>query len=285
MTGIVPSAIQESHFDLDALLLIERTEEITKDRPGSLPLSKIHTAPEVFQWRIENDSLLTSAYHVKELARALSAQDKPFEPLLVTPIGNRFFVIDGHHRLEAYRSASWTRLIPVEISEKCVKEAQLEALTRNNQDKLPMSLESKQEAAWKLHTSRGSTGSFLHSKSTIRKLTTVSDGTISSMRRAIKDGAKPALVSWRKLRAAKWHDDNEDFDYDKHKEEKSRQIAEKLMSTIKTNLMSQPDIFARAIEMVSPQLPKALIKEWLRDASEVVQEYQAELEEYEELDI
>lgn len=279
MSGTLTIQMQQCDWDLEALLAIEAAAPRETSRPESLILAEIHPAPQVFQWRMENDSLLADGYHIKELARALNAQSEPLEPILVTPIGARFFLVDGYHRLEAYRLAGWEKPIPVSISERCVEDARIEALTRNNQDKLPMSLESKLEAAWKLHVPRRtSSGSFLYSKSTIRKLTTVSDGMIGKMRRAIvRDGIEPSENTWRQAKGLKWQDENQEFDADEWKELKSREIADKLMSSIKTNLTGNPDIFARAIEMISPQLPRALIAQWLHEASEVVQEHQADL--------
>ena len=69
---------------------------------------------ECFQWRIREDNLAADVAHIRELARTISDKQKPLDRLLVTAIGQRFYVIDGHHRLEAYRLAKWRREIPVE---------------------------------------------------------------------------------------------------------------------------------------------------------------------------
>ncbi|ATG49286.1 hypothetical protein CEW89_17910 [Celeribacter ethanolicus] len=66
--------------------------------PTALPLSKLKVAPAVFQPRE-----FFSERHVKALATAIKAQGgQPLEPLTVWYSGRDWYVIDGHHRLEAY---------------------------------------------------------------------------------------------------------------------------------------------------------------------------------------
>ena len=84
-----------------------RTEKRREDRPLTLRFKDIHVADQVFQWRIREDNLAADIAHIRELARTIRDKWKPLDPLLVTPIGQRFYVVDGHHRLEAYRLARW----------------------------------------------------------------------------------------------------------------------------------------------------------------------------------
>jgi ParB-like chromosome segregation protein Spo0J len=41
------------------------------------------------------------------------ASGTPLDPILVYLVGERFYVMDGHHRLAAYDTAKWTGNIPV----------------------------------------------------------------------------------------------------------------------------------------------------------------------------
>ena len=84
-----------------------RTETRRTDRPRALTFRNIHVADRVFQWRIREDNLAADIAHIRELARTIMDKRKPLDPLLVTAIGQRFYVVDGHHRLEAYRLAKW----------------------------------------------------------------------------------------------------------------------------------------------------------------------------------
>ena len=75
---------------------------------------------------------------------------KPLTHLLVMPVGQRFYVIDGHHRLAAYDTAGWDKGIPVEVFPGDLTAARLLALSCNVRDKLPMTTHAKSEAAWQI---------------------------------------------------------------------------------------------------------------------------------------
>lgn len=269
-----------SEVTFDDLESIERTQERTKESPTELPIRAINVADKVFQWRLADDNVLADREHIKELARVLMSQEEPLEPLLVTPIGDKFYVIDGHHRLAAYHSVGWKEPIPVAVFDKPLKEACEEALRRNIRDKLPMTPEAKYEAAWRLNKVRTPDGSYAYSKKAIRKLTTVSDGTIANMRRVLEThGDEVADKTWRQAKSFHWSQQNEDFNPEDWKEGKAKEIAEKLMSSVGTNLVRNPDILARALEIISPALPTALVNEWLPVAYEVVEGHKGELED------
>ena len=88
--------------------MAKQTRVLTKE-PKALKLADIHVAPKVFQWRRRGRNVAESEFHTVELARALQDTKTPFPPLLVFPIGERFYVLDGHHRLDAYNSVGWTK--------------------------------------------------------------------------------------------------------------------------------------------------------------------------------
>lgn len=94
-----------SSLEVKDLVERARTEKRRTDRPRALTFRNIHVADRVFQWRIREDNLAADIAHIRELARTIKDKRKPLDPLLVTAIGQRFFVVDGHHRLEAYRLA------------------------------------------------------------------------------------------------------------------------------------------------------------------------------------
>ena len=62
------------------------------------------------------------------------------------PVGEHYYVIDGHHRVDAYHSAKWSRPIPVEVFHGTVDEARIEALVRNSKDKLRMTSRTRWKA-------------------------------------------------------------------------------------------------------------------------------------------
>jgi hypothetical protein len=64
--------------------------------------------------------------------------------------GDRFFAVDGHHRLAAYDAAEWKGPIPVETFAGSLAAARREGLNRNTQDQLTMTQAEKREIAWQL---------------------------------------------------------------------------------------------------------------------------------------
>jgi hypothetical protein len=107
-------------------------------------------------------------------------------------------------------------------------------------------------------------------KAKITELTTISNGTIGTMRAALeKHGAEAmAKMSWFMVKRMAWEKE-EDFDFDAHKHKKAERLAEELIS--KTSIQSghNPDILALALEMINPRLPRALVEQWTSIAMEV----------------
>lgn len=113
----------------------------------------VRLAPFRDRGRLES----ASEAHIADLAAKL-ASGHDLEPLLVARIGGELFLIDGHHRLRAYRREG-RRSVPVRIRESTEAEALLASKAVNCDGvKLPMHAEQKREAAWQylaLQTSRG----------------------------------------------------------------------------------------------------------------------------------
>jgi hypothetical protein len=107
--------------------------------PKALLLSEIHVARQVFQWRLKGRETFQKRQHILDMARALHDAGRPLPPLLVYLIGKRFYVLDGHHRLDAYHTAGWTKPVPVDLFEGSLEEARQLALRLNSKTKLPMS--------------------------------------------------------------------------------------------------------------------------------------------------
>jgi ParB-like chromosome segregation protein Spo0J len=253
-------------------------------KPTALPIREIHVDRDMFQWRVPKYNRVESEEHLRTLVRALKSTSEPLDPLLVFPMNGRFFVIDGHHRLDAYRKARWKGPIPVEVFEGTFDEARLAALTGNTKDKLRLSRPEKAEAAWRL-VNEGKL-----SKSQIVKLGLASDGTVSSMRRVRKklmdEGEDLTKVSWA---VARWGvratvDDPEDW-----KEKKAQKIVDALLKAkIGQGLAKDPEVTALALQMLNPGLPLALVWQWWSDdpdlKSEIVEELRKEEDVYELLD-
>jgi len=61
------------------------------------------------------DDPVGKARHIGVLVHSLSISGPSLDPLLVFPAGSRYFVIEGHHRLAAYKAVKWDEPIPVEV--------------------------------------------------------------------------------------------------------------------------------------------------------------------------
>jgi hypothetical protein len=239
----------------------------------SVSLKVLRVAERVFQWRLLDDNVLEREDHILDLARALQELGRPFMPILVFPIAQELYIIDGHHRLAAYQTAKWKHEIPVEMFQGTLHDARLEALKRNSKNKLRMTKTDKTEAAWRLVTT---------TELSIREtgiLTTVSPRQVSYMRAVWKklsadSELKESIegLSWRQVlrmegptKPTKEHED--------WIETEAQKIVDALLKAkIGQGLMKNPDITARALAKINADLPKALIYEWGYEAPDAIRE-------------
>jgi hypothetical protein len=70
-------------------------------------------------------------------------------PIIIKRLGERLFVVDGHHRVGAY-AAVGKRTVPVQFFDGSLEQAYLKSLDLNIRDKLPIVREDKFEAAFRL---------------------------------------------------------------------------------------------------------------------------------------
>ena len=115
--------------------------------------------------------------HILEMANHIAAAGKPLDNILVFHAGGTFYVVDGHHRLAAYDTAGWTKVIPVTVGEGTLELAAEAGLKRNSKNTRNLSKKEKQEAAWRL----GKRVPRL-TREQIDELTTVSPSTQDRMR-------------------------------------------------------------------------------------------------------
>ncbi len=121
-------------------------------KPTQLTLEEIAVLPELFQPRYE-----VSDYHVRALKSAVSAnRGEPLDAVLVWWSGERWYLLDGHHRLDAYERHNAEHpdrpIRKTNVKTFCgtLAEAMMCAAGANSKDKLPMSQQDKSNAAWRL---------------------------------------------------------------------------------------------------------------------------------------
>ncbi|WP_114946147.1 ParB/RepB/Spo0J family partition protein [Microvirga calopogonii] len=262
-----------SQVDLEELKRLEDTEEQTQERPRGLWLNDIQIADKVFQPRFPGGNALASNEHIRELAQALDNQGEPLDPILVTPIGQRFFLVDGHHRYAAYEAVRWEDLVPITVFEGTLSEAFKESIALNNKNKLPMTPNDRQELAWRL-VKLGDARHGGYSRKQIVDMTKASDGAVANMRRVYKALSEQRFdldsVSWRRARSN--HLASEHWDREEWFDKEAKKLAEKLLKS-GVFFRDKPDILARALEYISPGLPGALIEAWFETALALVEEH------------
>lgn len=246
--------IIRSKTTLQDLLQVEATKPRKTDRPDALPPRSFKVADQVFQWRLREENLRDDEKHTEELTRIVREHQRPLEPILVTVIGSGFYVVDGHHRLEAYKAANWQKFIPVSYFEGDVRQAQLEAFRLNSKNRLPMTRDDKREAAWRLLKEGGRT------QQAIADETTVSLRAVSTMSHILKKyGDKARELTWRRALSLRWHE--EDLyakGEDDWQERKVQKMAKQLLKNLSKDAHRYPDLLARAFQIINDDLARGL---------------------------
>lgn len=147
----------------------------------------------VIPFRDKTTYKTNSAKLIGELEGALRAsRSAQLTPLLVAEVDGRFLVVDGHHRLAAYRRAK-RKKVPVRVSIMSMRTAiQLSKLANCGQATLQVHNEQKREAAWQwlAHVTDRGAHPYLPNGVTFRDVAGyfgagVSKSTVQSMLRAV----------------------------------------------------------------------------------------------------
>ncbi|MET3911902.1 hypothetical protein ABID59_006269 [Bradyrhizobium sp. S3.3.6] len=227
-----------------------------------LALKDIRVATKVFQWR--NPGMVPSDDHIFEMAKA-TQNTGALEPILVMPVADKYYVMDGHHRLAAYKTAGWKGDIPAIVFSGTLDEAIREALRRNTKNKLPMTTKERTEATWEL-VKLGKPGEWPDSIAETRELTGAGKGTVNRMREAwtkLHSGQYEGIagLSWRQAIAKLDGKEQQAFDEASWLEERAQNLANDI-ERAKLHLSKNPEITALALEMLDPGLPAELMAHW-----------------------
>ncbi|AKI02267.1 ParB-like nuclease [Hoeflea sp. IMCC20628] len=249
--GYRPTAVGKGTVTPERLLELEQLRQgtsISDLRSRSLTLDQIRTMPEVFQPRMS----VPSEKHVSDLRSSLKSV-RDLTPVLVLPLGEHAVVIDGHHRLEAYRMEDRDE-IPVEFFGGTVQEAILQSGAENSKTVMPLNLSQRTNWAWKLvrMVKPGDAMGYLFSKRQITVSAAVSSGTVAAMRLAAKALGEDAdeYPSWDLARQA-WQDQETPEAYqpygEEELEEQAQLIADRIARSIGTHRANNPEIMARGL--------------------------------------
>jgi hypothetical protein len=265
--------------------------------------SNIGAIPEIFQPREftfgyrDHDRI-----HIKALQQEIRIHKQLHPPLVIRLEQDGWVVAEGHHRIQAYIAEGLgDQEIECEWFYGMVREAADAGMERNNIVKLNIKQADRVEEAWK----RVLLG--WGSKAQIIKLCTVGDGTVGTLRRAMRlaqllDEKRQPLtpehedfkdaVAFRKRLSGDYYGDERmkedatpaetlehlksltwgvvgklyrgatkaDFDMD----EAAMSLTRELKDRLKSDLSKNPAVTARALQLLDPTLPDALMNEWGR---------------------
>jgi len=249
----VPSPVEPEEVSLDdmafepSVLLAKLKAKADADptpeaRPDHLPISAIATETALFQPRglAEN--------HVHDLTR-VAKSGRLFDPLVVIQIGGTAYLVDGHHRREAYLNAKVAQPIPVTYFAGSVEEAVLEAGRANSKAKQPMTNTERQDFAWRL-VRLGT-----YTRAQVAEAAGVSVRQVATMREVLKQLGQEAFEheSWWKARQAASGKESPSFDSDAEREEwleaRASDLARRMRKEFTGKLIANPELAARALNI------------------------------------
>lgn len=142
----------------DALEAVRNALEENPKGPSRVPdvldLKDLRVLESIFQPRDLTFRAGDHEAHVDTLAKAIGKPEKPkyLDPITVWWGGDRWYVLDGHHRRLAYERAKIKKGIPVRAFEGTLEEALAQSVSLNSKNKLAMSPQDKMNTAWRLTT-------------------------------------------------------------------------------------------------------------------------------------
>jgi hypothetical protein len=284
---------------LEAMRELEAESAAPKERPTwaggrltSIPLRQLSKRTAVFQPRSLEGNLGDDEEFTRGLVKVLrDANGEALDPVTVWWSGRRFYVIDGHHRFEAYRRHHGAK---AHVSIPCVEfegtrdEAMELSGQANHKNKLPMTQDDRLNYAWRLVCTTGLT------VDRIKRASGTGERVVWAMRKKLKakiEEAKPVCettyrceqggMKWRHVR----DDIKEDWTDDKTLAEAKRMSA-RLYKEF-GSLHRKAHIFALALTLHDTKLPSLLMEseaweEHLQQIKENVEEEQFEMEDNDE---
>lgn len=159
------------------------------EKPKALALREISRRVSVFQRREISGRHADDQRHVEMLRRVIGTnprKPKTLDPIVIWWGGNRWYVIDGHHRREAYHRAGVVVPVPVEVlggtpdDAVTLEEAIAFAAAANSKDRLSMEPEDKANSAWLLTVLGHGSRTYVSDKCS------VSEALVSTMRRTLR---------------------------------------------------------------------------------------------------
>lgn len=234
--------------------------------PKRLPLDEIKLCPKVFQPRVDTlaDGTCNPGF-VDELVKHLRnkpATERQFDPLLLWKAGNRAYVVNGHHRLAAYKAAQVGGSVPVEFFAGNLNEARQAAIEDGAKSRLNFYAADRNEAAWRLVV-MDKRGEARLTVPQVASLSGMAPRSIDRMRQLYErlQEAHASTCQWtgervmaefESYKAARSQDRASDAvkgDGEEWLEAMAQEWAERLGSEFGKEPHKRPEVFARALEI------------------------------------
>jgi len=231
--------------------------------PRKLPLCAISVEPYVFQVREDVRLEGPDPERVKEIAKGLDGSNLD-EPIHVWWTGLRWVVIEGHHRHAAYtlrqEQTGKTLQVPI-VAHPDISLADAMGLAGrlNNREKVKISKNEMLDNAWRMVCMGDGSIKQQSERSGAAK------STISNMRDVNAKltnrrfpGSWMIDAGWKQsLELAKGRTRRDHGP--EALEAMAHEIAEELKKLKVTTVLKSPEVFARALEILSPSLPERLL--------------------------
>lgn len=264
--GTLPTDIHRQPFAtaLEALRRIERQTEQVEAEPRHLAQQDLIELTQVFQIR----DAKVDERHVSDLVKVLSIHGT-IDPITVWRCGNAVIVIDGHHRLEAYRRSNRKAAVPVTFFKGTVDDAIRLAETANGKLNLQVTYHERANYAWKLVVHADELGKLTKAQLTGR--TTISKGTIDTMRKVARElGARARQIrSWyeaqQEWKLGQGGDDDRDYN-SSWQEAEAMKLVDRLGAECGKTLAKRPEITAKAFRHIlgrmTPDIAVMMLEEY-----------------------
>jgi hypothetical protein len=224
----------------------------------SLPVKKVMTAPMVFQARFVSGGTGgdVDTDHASKLKTRLEVA-KELDPILVLPVGSKCIVIDGHHRLEAYKS-SGRENIPALVYAFDPYKAYAEAMQENQKIRAQVDPSERSQRAWVMIKESLKHEPKKYSHGQITEATSASArqlGKMAKTYRSFIEANQDIPESWFKAIKGVNQGGSDDYEYSDSKlDEDAMKLAVKLRKVVpKLDTSYKRQVLARALTDLSPK--------------------------------
>lgn len=250
--------------------------------PKHLDRNQMARMAALFNTRTLEYRVVDHEVHLRELMDAIGNPKKPhfLDPITVWWGGDRYYVIDGHLRLQAYARKGITAKVPVVIFEGSLDEAMAQSAALNSKNQLPMTKDDRLNCAWRLVLVSSLT------KEKIVQACAVANGSVGNMRvvkkKLMEEIERPLQylcdLTWDDARReAEGLETKVETDMEAETRKRAQRYARAIARAVGDRPHQDTDAFAMALDMMG--LPKRLMTsyEWEIPLKEVVRELQDSL--------